>query len=147
MLFRSRGAPTPGRRFTVPADFVLVATGFDADMSLFRSLGGTFNEDGTPKIDPVTMESEVPGVYLAGTAANGEYPRYSVFVGTAHHHAEGIVGHILGGAGGNGPGGVAGSPKAAGGSSAGMTEPALRWATGAPAGRRYEFDNEDIRTH
>ncbi len=144
----SAGTHAPGRRFTVPADFVLVAAGFDADMSLFRSLGGTFNDDGTPVVSEESMESEIPGVYLAGTAANGEYPRYSVFVGTAHHHAEAIVGHILRDTKGpadsdardQAPDGKRGGPPP---SASGV----LGWSSGAAAGRRYTFDNEDIRTH
>lgn len=86
------------RQITVPVDFVLLATGFRADMSLYESMGVAL--DGprqVPVFDPKTMETNVPGLYLAGTTIAGErQERYRIFIETSHEHVAKIVTAITG---------------------------------------------------
>jgi thioredoxin reductase (NADPH) len=50
-----------------------------------------------PRHDPETMESNVPGVFIAGTAVAGTPPRkVSVIVETCHVHVPRIVAAIRG---------------------------------------------------
>ena len=82
----------------VPADFVLLMTGYRQDPTLFDMLGvkleGTACE---PAHDPETMETNVPGVFIAGTAVAGTPPRkVSVIVETCHVHVPRIVAAIRG---------------------------------------------------
>jgi thioredoxin reductase (NADPH) len=71
---------------------VLLATGFRADMRLLEEAGV---EIVTPQQRPVyderTMETNVPGLYVAGTATGGTQERFAVFIETSHLHVEKIV--------------------------------------------------------
>ncbi|HYK81978.1 MAG TPA: YpdA family putative bacillithiol disulfide reductase [Gemmatimonadales bacterium] len=61
-----------GRSETVSADFVLALTGYRADLTLLRSVGVAVAEgSGVPHHTPATMETDVPGVYIAGVLASG----------------------------------------------------------------------------
>ena len=82
----------------VAADFVLLMTGYRQDTSLFQMLGveldGPAHE---PLHDPDTMETNVPGVFIAGTAVAGTPPRkVAVIVETCHVHVPRIVAAISG---------------------------------------------------
>ena len=82
----------------IAADFVLLMTGYRQDTTLFKMLGvelaGTASE---PVHDPDTMETNVPGVFIAGTAVAGTPPRkVSVIVETCHVHVPRIVAAISG---------------------------------------------------
>jgi thioredoxin reductase (NADPH) len=87
-----------GTCFEQPADFVLMLTGFVGDMSLFEKAGVSLVGEGrAPQHDPETMETNVPGIYVAGTAAGGERkPRYSYFIENCHVHVARIVHHLTG---------------------------------------------------
>jgi thioredoxin reductase (NADPH) len=86
-----------GRFLQVPTDFVYLATGFVADMSLFAQAGVTLNgEAEVPTFNPDTMETNVPGLYVAGTAAGGTQSKFSYFISTSHHHVTKIMKHITG---------------------------------------------------
>jgi len=88
-----------GARVAVPADHVLVQIGFLADMGLFRKAGVTL--DGArevPRFDPATMETDVPGLYVAGTATAGAQQSYTVFIETCHIHARRIAAALTGAA-------------------------------------------------
>jgi thioredoxin reductase (NADPH) len=53
--------------------------------------------DRKPRYDPETMETNVPGVFIAGTAIAGTpAERVSVIVETCHVHVPRIVGAISG---------------------------------------------------
>ncbi len=90
-----RGADgTTSRR---AADFVLLCTGFSADLSLFRAAGVSLSsEDLEPSFDALTMETDVPGLYVAGTAANGNRRSERLFIATCHVHVERIARSIAG---------------------------------------------------
>ena len=78
------------------ADFVLLCTGFEKDLSLLRDLGVELDDDLRPNLNAQSMESNVPGVYLAGTAAGGGLGSYKIFVGTSHVHVQRIIKAISG---------------------------------------------------
>ena len=81
-----------------PADFVLMLTGIVGDMSIFEHAGVTLVGAGrAPQHNSETMETNVPGLYVAGTAVGGERnARYSFFIENCHVHVERIVQHITG---------------------------------------------------
>jgi thioredoxin reductase (NADPH) len=82
----------------VPADFVLMMTGYRQDPTLFQQLGVELHgDDRQPTYDPETMETNVPGVFVAGTAVAGTPPRkVTVIVETCHVHVPRIVAAIEG---------------------------------------------------
>jgi thioredoxin reductase (NADPH) len=77
---------------------VLLLTGFEADMRLLEMAGVTLaGETKTPVYNPETMETNVPGLYLAGTAAAGKrQAKYTLFVENSHVHVCRIVKAITG---------------------------------------------------
>jgi thioredoxin reductase (NADPH) len=95
--------PTPGGRSNGAApivhetDFVLLNTGFRGDQSLLELAGVELRgENRVPVFDPATMETNAPGVYLAGTVAAGVQQRYTLFIENCHEHAGKIVQAITG---------------------------------------------------
>ncbi len=86
-----------GEAFDIPADFIIAATGFIADTSLFRQVGVTLQTDReAPEHDVQTMQTNVPGVYVAGTAVAGTQQSYEVFLENCHVHVDRIMAHISG---------------------------------------------------
>ena len=94
--------PTQGRRDSQriehPTDFVLLLTGFVADMRLVEAAGVTLaGESQAPVHDPETMETDVPGLYVAGTVAAGKrQARYALFIENTHVHVGRIVKALTG---------------------------------------------------
>lgn len=81
----------------VPADFVLLLTGYQQDQSLFEQLGiELITDDRKPKICLKTMETNVPNIYVAGTATAGSQQRTKVFIETSHIHVDRIVAALQG---------------------------------------------------
>jgi thioredoxin reductase (NADPH) len=87
-----------GEPFEVDADFVLLLTGYRQDSTLFDQLGVELRgDDRQPVYDPETMETNVPSVFVAGTAVAGTPPRkVTVIVETCHVHVPRIVAAIQG---------------------------------------------------
>jgi len=86
------GRPADLGRFEEDADFVLVLVGFTADTRLFDLAGVTFTgPEGSPTCNPETMETNIPGVYVAGTAAVAGQQGHSLFIETSHAHVEKIA--------------------------------------------------------
>jgi thioredoxin reductase (NADPH) len=87
-----------GHCFEHPTDFVLLLTGFEADLRLFELAGVRLaGESQTPVYDPETMETGVPGLYVAGTAAAGRrQERYTLFIENSHVHVGRIVKALTG---------------------------------------------------
>jgi len=64
----------PGGPERIPADRVYLLTGYHPDFTLFRSLGIALDpESGRPALNPETLESNLPGVYLAGSITAGKH--------------------------------------------------------------------------
>lgn len=84
-----------------PADRVLLLTGYEQDATLFERAGiELVGEEGRPKFDRATMETNVPGLFVVGTATGGTQRRTKVFIETSHVHAERIAAAITGRGGG-----------------------------------------------
>lgn len=57
----------------LPADRVYALIGYHPDFELFRGIGIAFDrETGRPAVDPETLETNVPGVHLAGSVTAGK---------------------------------------------------------------------------
>ena len=83
-------------RETVPADFVVALTGYRADLRLLRSLGVQIDDTtGVPRHDPVTMETNVRGVYIAGVLSSG-FDANKIFIENGREHGGRICDHIKG---------------------------------------------------
>lgn len=83
-----------GTEEQVPADRVYALTGFHPDTELFRAIGIEFDQDsGRPSIDADTLETNVPGVYLAGSIAAG-YAISEVFIENGRFDGEKIFGDV-----------------------------------------------------
>lgn len=92
------GSVDDDTQFEIDADFVLLLTGYRQDSTLFDQLGVDLRgNDRQPAYDPETMETNVPGVFVAGTAVAGTPPRkVTVIVETCHVHVPRIVAAIQG---------------------------------------------------
>ncbi len=91
------GRPVDGPPFVHETDFVLLATGFRGDQHLLEQAGVELRgANRVPVFDPQTMETNVPGLYLAGTVAAGIQQRYTIFIENSHEHVGKIVRALTG---------------------------------------------------
>lgn len=82
-----------------PADFVLLQIGYEQDITLFELAGLKLSgECKAPLYDERTMESSVPGIYIAGTAVGGTQDKYRVFIENCHVHVGRIIAALVGAA-------------------------------------------------
>ena len=87
-----------GREQLIEADDVLLAIGFESDQSLLRELGvHLVGNEQAVEHDPQTMETNVKGVYIAGTAVAGTQARFKVYIENSHVHARRIAAALTGG--------------------------------------------------
>ncbi len=92
-LAPTRGGPAED----VPFDFVLLLVGYHADATLLRHAGIALDgESNLPKYDERTMETNVPGVYVAGCAVGGTQEKYQIFLENCHVHVPRIVAAVQG---------------------------------------------------
>ena len=78
--------PDPGVAMEVPCDWVLAMTGWRPDRTLLHSLGvRTDPRTGIPDHDRATMETNVPGVYIAGVIAAG-FNANKIFIENGREH-------------------------------------------------------------
>jgi thioredoxin reductase (NADPH) len=83
------------KKFEVAADFVLALIGYKADMKLFKMAGVELQgESQIPKFDPATMQTNIPGIYVAGTATGGTQDRFTVFIENCHVHTQRILANL-----------------------------------------------------
>lgn len=81
-----------GSSVDVAADSVLLLVGYVADMSLFTMAGVELRGDElAPAHDPTTMETNVPGLYVTGTATGGSQQSYRLFIENCHIHVQRIL--------------------------------------------------------
>ena len=86
---------TAGGTETIDNDWVLAMTGYTPDYAFLRALGIAIagDADETPVFDPVTFETNRPGMYLAGTVCGGRRTgRW--FIENGRFHARQIAQHI-----------------------------------------------------
>ena len=80
-----------GRTEELPNDWVLAMTGWRANPELLLELGVTIDpETGIPAHDPETMETNVPGIYVAGVLAAG-HDANKIFIENGRMHGEQIL--------------------------------------------------------
>jgi thioredoxin reductase (NADPH) len=85
------------RQTTITVDFVLLLIGYEADVSLLKLAGvELLGECQAPQYDPQTMETNVPGLYVAGTATGGTQDKYALFIENCHVHVERILAALTG---------------------------------------------------
>jgi thioredoxin reductase (NADPH) len=80
-----------GIRDKLPADAVFLLTGYHPDFTLLRQAGVEIDpESGVARYDPDTLESNVPGLFLAGGAISGRDTE-PIFIENGRFHGERIV--------------------------------------------------------
>ena len=81
-----------GRADEIPAQRVYALTGFQPDFDLFRRIGIELVGDAlTPTHDPDTLETNVPGVYVAGSITAGK-DTSDIFIENGRFDGEKIFG-------------------------------------------------------
>ena len=87
---------TDGTTSTVPADHVFLMTGFAPNVELLKQVGVSIDAlTGIPRHDPTTLETDVPGVFIAGVVVAG-YDANKVFIENGRFHGDQIVARLLG---------------------------------------------------
>src|SRR5260221_13295718 len=85
----------PEGRGKLPAEAVFLLTGYHPDAELFRRAGIEVDEETLkPKHDPETLESNVPGLYLAGSVVSGRETS-RIFIENGRFHGEMIVRSVV----------------------------------------------------
>lgn len=81
-----------GAEVRVPADRVYALTGFQPDFALFRRIGIALDpSSGRPNLDPETLETNVPGVCMAGSVTAGRAIS-EVFIENGRYDGEKVFG-------------------------------------------------------
>lgn len=76
----------------VEADFVLLLTGYEMDTTLLSQAGVNLQApNSAPAFDPATMQTNVPGLFVAGTAAAGTQNKFKLFIENTHAHVVKIM--------------------------------------------------------
>jgi len=75
-------------------DFVLALTGFHPDREFLTNTGVTIEPEGYPTFDDATMETNIPGIYLAGVVASRREAN-EIFIETGRFHGRKIASHLL----------------------------------------------------
>ena len=80
---------TPEGEITIANQFVFALTGYHPDFSFIERLGVKLDEanDRCPACDPATLESNVPGIYLAGVIVAGERTN-EIFIENGRFHGQ-----------------------------------------------------------
>jgi thioredoxin reductase (NADPH) len=82
---------------SIESRFVLLLTGYTQKSDLFEQLGVELvGDDRKPRHDLKTMQTNVPGVYVAGTGSAGTQSRTKVFIETSHVHVDRILASLQG---------------------------------------------------
>lgn len=80
-----------GGRESIANDWVFAMTGYTPDTAFLGALGIEIDDStGVPEHDPDTMETNVPGLYVAGVLVAG-YDANKIFIENGRHHGERIV--------------------------------------------------------
>lgn len=87
---------TPDGALVLENDFVLAMTGYQPPFTFMEACGIRFHDDAfhTPVYDDETMETNVPGLYLAGVVCGG-LKTNKWFIENSRVHAEMIVKSVL----------------------------------------------------
>jgi thioredoxin reductase (NADPH) len=83
-----------GETIRLENDFVLALTGYHPDVDFLRSAGVEVDpESYRPKCNPQTLESNVPGLYLAGVLISGRHTN-EIFIENGRFHGKEIIADI-----------------------------------------------------
>ena len=84
-----------GTKKRIDADFVFLMTGYRPDAHFLKKVGINLEgENLIPKINKESFESNVEGIYLAGSIIGGEETA-KVFIENGRHHGQPIIADIL----------------------------------------------------
>ena len=83
---------TPEGEVTLPNDYVFALTGYHPDFEFLCALGIKLSgeADKKPVVDPQTLESNVPGIYLAGVIVSGMRTS-EIFIENGRFHGQAIA--------------------------------------------------------
>jgi thioredoxin reductase (NADPH) len=85
-----------GRRSKLPATRAYLMTGFAPNVDLLRDMGIPIDaKTGIPAHDPDTLETSIPGVFIAGVVVAG-FDANKVFIENGRFHGDKIVAKIVG---------------------------------------------------
>lgn len=86
---------TPSGSVEIANDYVLAMTGYRPDYDLLSNMGIQIQSDDlrTPTTDDKTLETNLPGVFMAGVV-NGGLKTNRFFIENTRHHAEIIINEI-----------------------------------------------------
>jgi thioredoxin reductase (NADPH) len=91
---RSVALESHGAIEEVPADAVFLMTGYSPDVGLLRAAGVQIDEATLgPRHDPETLETNVPGLFIAGALVSGRQTS-RIFIENGRFHGEAIVAAI-----------------------------------------------------
>jgi len=86
---------TPAGRETLANDFVFAMTGYHPDFGFLERLGVHFEgQDRLPVCNPETLESNVPGIYLAGVIVAGSRTN-EIFIENGRFHGRQIAATLV----------------------------------------------------
>lgn len=87
---------TPEGEIVVANDFVLALTGYMPNFEFLEMMGIQLSQDEKklPHYNPDTMQTNIPGLYLAGVICGG-METHKWFIENSRIHAELIIDHIL----------------------------------------------------
>jgi thioredoxin reductase (NADPH) len=80
-----------GQMERLPADRVYALIGFEPDFEFFRQMGIRLGPDFRPEINANTLETNVPGIYMAGSIVSGRAIS-EVFIENGRYDGEKIFG-------------------------------------------------------
>jgi len=87
---------TPAGDLTLPNHFVFALIGYHPDFDFLASLGvQSQGPDRLPVCDPETLESNVPGIYLAGVIVAGNRTN-EIFIENGRFHGQQIARDLIG---------------------------------------------------
>jgi len=82
---------TANGRVSIPNEFVFAMTGYHPDFTFLENLGVRFDgPDKLPVCNPETLESNVPGIYLAGVVVAGARTS-EIFIENGRFHGRQIA--------------------------------------------------------
>jgi thioredoxin reductase (NADPH) len=86
---------TPDGMITIPNDFVMAMTGYRPNFEFLKKLGVLLSDDKyIPQYKPETMETNLPGLYLAGVVCGG-LDTHLWFIENSRIHADMIIEDIV----------------------------------------------------
>jgi thioredoxin reductase (NADPH) len=87
-----------GKVEKLPASRVYLMTGFAPNMDLLAAKGVPIDpQTGIPAHDPATLETAIPGIFIAGVVVAG-YDANKVFIENGRFHGDRIVARLTGAA-------------------------------------------------